>query len=124
VEAFFNLRMIEAAVAALLGVVVAGLVYPMLRTRPKGPRDGFLGGWLSLGAATVLTIQATIAMQVAWFLWQYGAEVSWRLPDLKWGFKYDLDLIQMTGLGAAVIVAPLVTYLVGRYHPRVRRATE
>ncbi len=124
VEAFFNLRMIEATVAAVLGVIVAGVVYPYLRRHPQGPRQGFLGGWLALGTATVLTMQATLAFQVAWFLWRYGAEISWRLPNLKWGFKYDLDLIQMTGLGAAVLVAPLVTYLVGRYHPRVRRATE
>jgi hypothetical protein len=37
------------------------------------------------------------------------------------GFKYDLDLIQLTGLGAAALLAPAVTYLAGRFHP-LRRA--
>jgi hypothetical protein len=53
-------------------------------------------------------------------MYQWGAEVVWRLPDLRWGFKYDLDLIQITALGAAALLSPLVSFLVGRYHPRVR----
>lgn len=120
IESFFNLRMIEAAIAAVVAVAVAAAVYPLLRHEPKGPRGAYLGGWLSLGPATVLAIQATLAVQVAWFLWVYGAEVVWRLPDLKWGFKYDLDLIQATALGGAMLLAPVVAYLVGRYHPKVR----
>lgn len=122
VEAFFNVRMAEAAGAGLVAVLVSAAVYAALRRDPKGPSGPYLGGWLSLGPATVLVVQATIAAQVAWFLWAWGAEVTWRLPDLKWGFKYDLDLIQVTALGAAALLSPLVTYLVGRYHPKVRRA--
>ena len=53
-----------------------------------------------------------------------ASPVTWVLPDLKWGFKYDLDLIQATALGAAALLAPVVTYLVGRYHPRVARPGE
>ncbi len=124
VEGFFNLRMAEAAAAGLVAVMVAGLVYPLLRRAPKGPRKTYLGGWLSLGPATILAIQATLVMQVAWFIWAYGADVTWRLPDFTWAFKYDLDLIQITALGAAAVLAPLVTYLVGRYHPMVRRTQQ
>ena len=40
-----------------------------------------------------------------------------------WAFKADLDMVQATALGAAALLAPLVTYLVGRYHPRVARGT-
>lgn len=122
IEAFFNTRMIEAAAAGVVAAVVAATVYPLLRRRPKAPRASYLGGWLALGPATVLAIQATLVVQVAWFLWAWGAELTWRLPDLKWGFKYDLDLIQITGLAVAALLSPLVTYLVGRYHPKVRRA--
>ncbi len=122
IEAFFNTRMIEAAVAGLVAALVAALVYAALRRDPKGPRSSYLGGWLALGPATVLAIQATLVLQVAWFLWAWGAELTWRLPDLRWGFKYDLDLIQITGLAVAALLSPLVTYLVGRYHPKVRRA--
>ncbi len=121
VQTFFYIRMAEAAFAGLVAAGVAAAVYPLLRKAPKGPGvKGFLGGWLTLGPATVLAIIATLALQVAWFLWAWGADVVWRLPDLKWGFKYDLDLTQVTALGAAALLAPVVTYLVGRYHPRVR----
>ncbi len=121
VQTFFNIRLGEAALAGLIAVIVAAVVYPLLRRRPKGPKRSYLGGWLALGPAAVLAVQATLGIQVAWFLWAWGADVTWRLPDLKWGFKYDLDLIQMTALGTVAIVAPLATYLVGRYHPKVRR---
>ncbi len=121
IQHFFNLRMADAALAGLVAAVVAAGVYPLLRRDPKGPRThGLLGEWFALGPATVLAIMSTLALQVAWFLWAWGAEVIWRLPDLKWGFKYDLDLIQATALGAAALLAPVVTYLVGRYHPKFR----
>lgn len=120
VQAFFYWRMGEAALAGVVGVAVAAIVYPLLRRTAHGPRErGFLGGWFALGPATVLVALSTLALQVAWFLWAWGAEVTWRLPDLYWGFKYDLDLTQMTALGAVAVLAPLVTYLVGRYHPKV-----
>lgn len=124
VRAFMNGRLAEAFFAAVVGAAVAAFVYPYLRESPKGPRvHGYLPGWLELGPATALFAQATLGLQVAWFLWWYGAAVTWRLPNLMWGFKYDLDLVQMTALGVAAVLAPLVTYVVGRYHPRVR-ATE
>jgi hypothetical protein len=122
VGAFFNLRMVEAAIAGLVAALVAALIYPLLRAKPKGAHRSYLSGWLALGPATILVVQATLIFQVAWFLWAWGADVTWRLPDLKWGFKYDLDLIQITALGAAALLTPLVTFLIGRYHPRVRRA--
>ena len=114
---FFNVRMGEAAIALLFAAVMAADIYLALRRDPKRPARDSLPGWLSLGVATVLVVLSTLAMQVAWYLWQWGASVTWVVPDLKWAFKYDLDLIQATAVGAAVLLAPLVTYLVGRYHP-------
>jgi hypothetical protein len=122
IDAFFYTRMGEAVVAALLAAVVAAFVYVALRRDPKGPRGEFLPGWLSLGVATVLVIMASQALQVAWYVWAWGVEVTWWLPDLMWGFKFDLDLIQTAALGAAALLAPAVTYLVGRYHPKMRAA--
>lgn len=116
-SAFFNGRMIEAFIAAVVACFVAADIYLALRRGPKRPKGEHLAGWLALGTATVLTIQVTLALQVAWYLWQWGVAVTWVLPDFMWAFKYDLDLIQATALGAAALVAPLVTYLVGRYHP-------
>ncbi len=121
VRSFFNGRMVEAAIAGLVAAAVAALVYPLLRDRPKGPSGMFLSRWLTLGPVTVLIILATLGVQVAWFAWAWGVMPVWTLPNLRWGFKYDLDLIQMTALGAAALLAPLVSYLVGRYHPRVRQ---
>src|SRR5665648_460355 len=70
--------------------------------------------------ATALAILAVLAFQIAWFLWPWGAEVSWILPDLKWGFKYDLDLIQATAIAGVALLGPIVTYLIGRFHPKLR----
>lgn len=120
VEMFFNIRMAEAALSLLVASSISAYVYPLLRRRPRGPKAGFAAGWLTLGPTTALCVLSGIAVQVAWFLWAWGADVTWRLPDLKWGFKYDLDLIQATAVGAVAILTPLVTYLVGRYHPKVR----
>jgi hypothetical protein len=116
-KSFFNGRMVEAVISAVVAALVAGEVYLAMRAEPQHPRGEYLPGWLALGTATVLTIQGTLACQVAWFLWRWGAQVTWQLPDFMWGFKYDLDLIQATALGGAALLAPLVTWLVGRYHP-------
>jgi uncharacterized protein YfiM (DUF2279 family) len=119
--AFFAGRLGEAALAGVVAVLVAGLVYPLLRGDPKGAWDAYRLGWLSLGPAAVLAAQATLAMQIAWYVWAWGVRVTWILPDLRLAFKYDLDLLQAAALGAVVLLAPVVTLLVGRYHPRVAR---
>ena len=119
---FLNGRMTDAVIAGVVAAFVAGVVYLFTRRRPRRARGEFLSGWLALGVATVLVVQATIGLQVAWYLWFWGASVTWFIPDLAMGFKYDLDLIQLTGLGAAALLAPVVTWLLGRYHP-VRRSS-
>jgi hypothetical protein len=120
VQAFMNGRMIEAVIAGLIGCVTAGLVYVALQREPRGARSGGASRWVALGVATALAILAVLAFQIAWFLWQWGAEVSWIMPDLKWGFKYDLDLIQATAIAGVALLGPLVTYLIGRFHPKLR----
>ncbi|MRS11793.1 MAG: hypothetical protein EG823_01815 [Actinobacteria bacterium] len=122
VDAFFNQRMLEAALSGLAACVVAALVYLALRREPKGPHAGYAVEWLALGSATVLATQGTLVLQIAYFLWKWGAQVSWILPDFKAAFKYDLDLIQLTALGAAALIGPLVTWAIGRLHPRTRKA--
>jgi hypothetical protein len=121
-EAFFNQRMLEAALSGLLACVVAGLVYVALRREPKGPHRGYATEWLALGGATVLLAQAVLLGQVGTYLWRWGAEVAWILPDMREAFKYDLDLIQMTALGGAAVIGPLLTWAIGRFHPKTRRS--
>jgi len=118
---FLNGRMTDAVIAGLVAALVAAEIYLATRTTPRRAKGEYLPGWLALGAATILVVQATIGLQVAWYLWYWGASVTWFIPDLVMGFKYDLDLIQLTGLGAAALLAPVVTWLVGRYHPMKRR---
>jgi len=120
VKTFMNWRLGEAGIAALVGVAVAAFVYPLLRRNPKGPQTlEYLSGYLALGPATILVLLGTLWTQVAWYLWQWGADVVWMLPDLRLAFKYDLDLVQMSAIGVCALFAPLVTYLIGRYHPKV-----
>lgn len=121
VKSFMNGRFVEAAAAALVAAAVAAYAYPWLRREPKGPQVAkYLPGHLVLGPATALVVLATLAFQVAWYLWKWGASVVWTLPDLQAAFKYDLDLVQMTAVGCAALLAPVVTYLIGRYHPKVQ----
>lgn len=122
VEAFFNGRMVEAVIAGLIGCAVAAAIYPLLRREPKPPRRPYLSGWLALGVVTTLIIQTVLVLQVAIFWRAWGAAVVWRLPEMQAGFKYDLDLIQLTALGAVAVLGPAVTYLVGRVHPKTRKA--
>lgn len=124
VKSFMNGRMVEAIISGVVAVAMAAAVYPYSRVAPRGPRDPwFLSGWLALAPATVLVIEATLALQVAWYYWYYGVEITWILPNFMWAFKADLDMVQMTALAAVAVFGPLVTYLVGRYHPRVAGGT-
>lgn len=122
-SSWMNARLIESAASIVVGAAVAAVVYPLLRAEPKGPRGSYLPGWLTLGPVTALATIAVLGTQVAWYVWWWGIDPVWRLPDLKWGFKFDLDLGQITAIGLAAVVLPLVTYLVGRYHPKVRTST-
>ena len=120
VQAFMNGRMLEAVLAGLVGCLLAALLYANMHREPRGVRAGYAASWVSLGVATALAILVVLALQIAWFLWQWGATVTWILPDLKWGFKFDLDLIQATAIAGVTLLGPVVTYLVGRFHPRLR----
>ncbi len=121
-QAFFNQRMIETVIAALAACGIAALVYVRLRAEPKGPHAGYTAGWIGLGVATVLVSQLVLLVQVGVFTWLWGPSVSWILPDMGDAFKYDLDLIQMTALGAAALLGPALTWAIGRFHPRSRVA--
>ena len=50
VEMFFNIRMVEAAISGVVAVLVAAMVYPLLRQDPKGAR-GDVSGRMALSRA-------------------------------------------------------------------------
>jgi hypothetical protein len=60
---------------------------------------------------------------VALFVWRWGVQITWLLPDFREAFKYDLDLTQMTGLGAAALLGPPAAWLLGRLASRNRRVS-
>ncbi|MFQ6058672.1 MAG: alkaline phosphatase family protein [Anaerolineae bacterium] len=85
IETFFTQR----AMDAMLAIVIAALVVGLLsrgRTRYEAAKmvvnTSFLVGYLLL-------------LQIALFYWLYDVRFSWYIPDLKIGFKYYLDLLQM-----------------------------
>lgn len=112
VKAWMNTRMVEAAASVLFAAAIAAVVYRLLtRNRSEGPSAVT---WLVSGPVTAAAVLASLGAQIAWFVWAWGAIPVWRLPDLMWGFKYDLDLIQATAVGFSAIVTPAVALGVGR----------
>jgi hypothetical protein len=122
VDAFFNQRMLEAALSGLFACVVAAFVYGASKKSGTASGAGRAAGWLGVGTATVLVAQGLLGVQVAWYVWQWSAGVVWILPDFAQAFKYDLDLIQTAALGAAAVAGPLVTWGLGRLFRRSRTA--
>ena len=55
-----------------------------------------------------LRVAMGLVLQVALFYWLYGVEIDWAIPNLRLGFKYYLDLLQLFGVGLASLAAPLV----------------
>lgn len=123
-QGFFNMRMAEAAASGLLACVAGALVYSTLMKRSSDARPDRALDWIALGGAVVLVTQAVLVLQVAAYVWQWGISVTWLLPDMREAFKYDLDLIQLTALGAAALIGPLAAWAIGRLRPRTLRVSQ
>ncbi len=101
VKSFFNMRMIEAAAV----VILAGLAFGFA----AGWRKRYQGAELAEGAATLSYLVAYgLGLQIVLFYYLYGVSFGWYIPNLKWGFKFYADCLQLipTGL-ASVAVVPL-----------------
>ncbi len=103
IEAFFNERLLDAA----LSVVGAGLILaliswknPPLQTLERMTTFSFFVGYFLL-------------LQVDFFYWLYDIRLPWAIPDLKLGFKYYLDLLQMVLTGFVALVLAPVGVLIG-----------
>ena len=76
VTAFMNGRMVEAAAVGARGRRVSPRSSTRICAR-SGPGTAgsarTCGGWLTLAPATLLVVLGTLALQVAWFLWWWGA---------------------------------------------------
>lgn len=82
---FIEGRVIQAAVFMLLAALAVGA---LARRRPAGTTA-------ALGMDTLFLIGYALVLQILTFYWQWGVSFSWTLPDLRLGFKYYVDLIQL-----------------------------
>jgi len=116
VESFFAGRMLEAA------LIIAGL--GLLLGAAAGSKRGCSGPELAEGAATMSYLVAYgLGLQVILFYYLYGVSFGWYIPNLVWGFKFYIDLLQLvpTGLASLLVVplallaAKLASALAGRF---------
>ncbi len=98
IQAFFNGRLLDAAISFVVAGLLLALVSwkrPPLQALERMVTFSFFVGYLLL-------------IQVDLFYWLYNVRFSWAIPDLKLGFKYYMDLLQMIPTGLlGVILAPL-----------------
>jgi hypothetical protein len=59
-----------------------------------------------VAVATSFFVGLGLLLQLDLFYWSYGLTWDWYLPDLKCGFKYYLDLLQLFATGLAALFAP------------------
>ena len=101
IQAFFNARMLEAA----LVVIALGLVFGLV----AGWRRKYEGAELAEGAALLSYFTAYgLGLQLLLFYWLFGVKFDWFIPNLLWGFKFYYDCLQTVPTGlASVAVVPL-----------------
>jgi hypothetical protein len=109
IQAYFTQRGTDALIALALATLLAGIL-----SRRRTLYEATLAGVNAL-----FLVALGLAVQVLAFYWTWGWEFSWYLPDLAWGFKYYLDMLQtsvfwpLAYLPAAAIL-PLLAGLVSR----------
>ena len=109
IEAYFTQRGTDALIALALAALLAGIL-----SRRRTIYEATMAGVNAL-----FLVALGLAVQVLAFYWMWNWEFSWYLPDLAWGFKYYLDILQTSAfwplayLPAAAIL-PLLSGLVSR----------
>jgi len=93
---FFTARMVDAVIGLAVGVLLAGALSAR-RTPGEAAFAGLDVAALAAGA---------LVLQVAYFYWLWDVKFPWYLPDLRLGFKYYLDLLQLTPVGLLSPLAP------------------
>ncbi len=95
IVSWFAARTIDAIIALAISAVAVGAL-----SRGKSKYDAALN---TVNAA--FFIAAILWLQVTLFFWLYGFSWSWFIPDLVWGFKFYLDVLQT---GAFMVKNPPV----------------
>ncbi|RLC76671.1 MAG: hypothetical protein DRI61_12850 [Chloroflexi bacterium] len=96
IKVFFNQCLMDAAFSMLITGLILALISwkkTWMETLERVVTFSFFTGYFLL-------------IQVDFFYWLYNIKISWYLPDLKLGFKYYLDLLQMTPVGFLSLILP------------------
>lgn len=99
---FMKQRLVEAGISLLIAVIVVGVLMrgkTILETAQVAVNTSFLVGF-------------GLLLQVDLYYWSYGLDMDWYLPNLQWGFKYYLDLLQLLPTGLMALFAPLIAIAV------------
>lgn len=112
IMAFFNGRMLEAALTAILAALVFGVYAGTRRAaldRSAVPANGV--PWYLAVAHGGMMVSFFIAyglfLQVLLAVLNFGLDFSWYLPNLRLGFKFYLDLLQGVTSSFAAVATPL-----------------
>ncbi len=112
IMAFFNARMLEAALTAVLAALVVGVYAGAKRStldQSAVPSNG-VPWYLSVahgGAMVSYFIAYGLFLQVLLAVLNFGLDFTWYLPNLRLGFKFYLDLLQGVTSSLAAVATPL-----------------
>ena len=84
ITAFFGQRGTDALVALLLAGILAGIL-----SRRKSIFEGAMAG-----VNTMFLVALGLGAQALLFYGWWDVSFSWDIPDMAWGFKYYLDMLQ------------------------------
>jgi len=110
IPGFLTQRVMEAAIGLLIAALAVG-VFMRGRTSFETARAAVnMSFFVGLG----------LLLQVDLFYWLYSFDFDWCLPNLRWGFKYYLDLLQLFPTGLAALVAPFMAIAATAITRRIR----
>jgi len=98
IPGFLTQRLVEAAICLLIAALAVGVLMrgrTIFETAKAAVNTSFFVGF-------------GLLLQVNLFFWLYSLDFDWYLPNLKWGFKYYLDLLQLFPTGLAALIAPFI----------------
>ncbi len=93
IVSWFAARTIDAILALLISAISVGAL-----SRGSSKYQAALNT-----VNATFFVAAILWLQVTLFFWQYGFTWSWFVPDLVWGFKFYLDVLQT---GAFMVKSP------------------
>ncbi len=108
IMSFFNGRMLEAAISALLAALAFG-IYAGAKRRTLA--DAGTPWYLTVahgGMMVSFFIAYGLFLQVLLAVLDHGLDFAWYLPNLKIGFKFYLDMLQGVTTGFAAIATPVM----------------